>query len=113
MRKVPERGDIWHADLNPVAGREQQGTRPVLILSPRDFNRSGLALICPITQGGQSARFAGFAVPLINTGTRTQGVVLCNQSRTVDLTAREARFVETVPDYLVDEVIARVQTLLE
>jgi mRNA-degrading endonuclease toxin of MazEF toxin-antitoxin module len=113
MRKVPERGEIWHLDLNPTAGHEQQGARPVLILSPRDFNRSGLALICPTTQGGHGARFSGFAVPLINSGTETQGVVLCNQSGTIDFVARRARFVESVPDYLVDEAIARVQTLLD
>jgi mRNA interferase ChpB len=70
-------------------------------------------LICPVTQGGHQARFAGFAASLMNTGTETQGVVMCNQPRTIDYAARAARFVEDVPDHLVDEILARLQTLLE
>lgn len=111
--RVPARGEIWHVNLNPTAGKEQQGTRPVFIVSDKEFNRAGLALVCPITQGGMSTRFAGFAVPLMNTGTQTQGVVMCNQSRTIDYGARSARFSEKAPDNLTDDVIARMQTLLE
>jgi mRNA interferase ChpB len=70
-------------------------------------------LICPVTQGGSQARFAGFAVSLMNTGTGTQGIVMCNQPRTIDYAARAARFVEDVPDDVIDDVLARLQTLLE
>ena len=111
--RIPGRGEIWHVTLNPVAGKEQQGLRPVLVVSDKEFNRSGLVLICPVTQGGQQARFAGFAVSLMNTGTETQGVVMCNHPRTIDDAARAARFVEHVPDHVVDEVLARLQALVE
>lgn len=111
--RIPVRGEIWHLDLNPAAGKEQQGSRPVLIVSDKEFNRCGLVLICPVTQGGNQARYAGFAVPLMNTGTETQGVVMCNQPRTVDYLARSARFIEDLPDAVMDDVLARVQTLLE
>jgi len=111
--RIPARGEIWHVNLNPVAGKEQQGLRPVLVVSDKEFNRSGLVLICPVTQGGNQARFAGFAVSLMSTGTETQGVVMCNQPRTIDSVALAARFVEHVPDHVVDEVLARLQTLLE
>ena len=110
--RIPSRGQIWRANLDPTEGREQQGTRPVLIVSDQEFNRAGLVLICPITQGGNQARFAGFAVPLMNTGTETQGVIMCNQPRTIDYAARGAKFVEDAPGYVVDDVMARVQTLL-
>jgi mRNA-degrading endonuclease toxin of MazEF toxin-antitoxin module len=40
----PKRGEIWMADLNPTAGREQQGLRPTLVVSQEEFNRSGLCL---------------------------------------------------------------------
>ena len=113
MMRIPSRGEIWHVNLNPTMGKEQQGARPVLIVSDKDFNRAGLVLICPITQGGNHARYAGFAVPLMNTGTQTQGVVMCNQSRTIDYMARGAKFIEDVPDYVIDDVMARFQTLLE
>jgi mRNA-degrading endonuclease toxin of MazEF toxin-antitoxin module len=108
-----DRGDIYHVDLNPIKGREQAGPRYVLIVSPREFNRLGTPLVCPITQGGSFARDRGFAVSLSGAGTNAQGVVLCNQPRVLDLQSRGARFLEKVPAAIVDEVIARLQTLLE
>ncbi|HCH7474713.1 type II toxin-antitoxin system ChpB family toxin [Pseudomonas aeruginosa] len=108
------RGDIVRVNLNPTEGREQQGDfRPALVLTPAAYNATGLAVIAPITQGGDFARYAGFAVTLSGCGTETQGVVLCNQIRTVDLEARGAKRVEAVPEVVMDEVLARVQALFE
>ncbi len=107
------RGDIWLVNLNPTAGREQQGLRPVLVVSDAAFNRLGLTVVCPITQGGQQSRFAGFAVTLMGSGTETQGVVMCNQPRTIDMQARQGRFVERVPSSLLNEVMARLQAVFE
>ena len=108
------RADIVRLNLNPTAGREQQGDfRPALILTPAVYNASGLAVIAPITQGGDFARYAGFAVPLSGSGSETQGVVLCNQIRTVDLEAREAKRIESASEVVIDDVLARVQALFE
>lgn len=111
--KTPARGDIWLVSLNPTSGREQQGLRPVLVVSSAAFNRLGLTVVCPITQGGQQSRFAGFAVTLMGSGTETQGVVMCNQPRTIDMTARAGRYVECVPREVMGEVLARVQAVFE
>lgn len=101
-------------NLNPTAGREQQGDfRPALILTPAAYNASGLAVIAPITQGGDYARYAGFAVTLTGSGTETQGVILTNQIRTVDLGARSAKRIESVPEAVIDDALARVQALFE
>ena len=108
-----ERGDVYHVDLNPIQGREQAGSRFVLIVSPKAFNVLGTPLVCPITHGGNFARHAGFAVSLDGAGTRTAGVVLCNQARVLDLQARKARFVEKVPQFIVDDVLARLATLID
>ena len=110
---MPERGDIFHLDLNPTLGREQRGRRYVLALSVEEFNRLGLCLIAPITQGGTFDRLQGFAVPLSGTGTATQGIVMCAQLRVVAFKERGARFVERVPAYLIDDVLARARTLLD
>lgn len=108
------RGDIVRLNLNPTAGREQQGDfRPALVLTPAAYNATGLAVIVPITQGGDFARYAGFAVTLSGAGTETQGVILCNQLRSVDLEARGARRVETAPDVVIEDTLARVQALFE
>ena len=79
------RGDIVHVNLDPIEGREQAGSRYVLVVSTKSFNVLGTPLICPITQGGNFARDAGFAVSLNGACTRTQAVVLCNQPRVLDL----------------------------
>ena len=107
------RGDIWLVNLNPTAGREQQGLRPVLVVSDAAFNRLGLTVVCPITQGGQQSRFAGFAVTLMGSGSETQGVVMCNQPRTIDMQARQGRCVERVAPSLLNEVMARLQAVFE
>lgn len=109
-----ERGDIYLLDLNPTKGREQQGQRPVLVLSPFAFNRlGGVVWVCPITQGGQGSREHGFTVSLMACGTETQGVVLCHQPRSLDFRARSATFKEKAPADLVDEVLARVRAVLD
>jgi mRNA interferase ChpB len=108
-----ERGDIWHVDLNPTKGREQANPRYVLILTPRVFNQLGTPIVAPITSGGNFARDQGFAVSLTGAGTNATGVVLCNQLRALDMRARNAKFSEQVPDFIMDEVLARVQPLFE
>lgn len=108
-----DRGDIYHVNLNPTHGREQAGPRFVLIVSTRDFNRLGTPLVCPITQGGNFAREKGFAVSLSGIGTQTQGVVLCNQMRVLDLQNRGASFTEKVPTYITDEVLAKLKAVLD
>jgi mRNA interferase ChpB len=109
-----DRGDIVRVSPNPKEGREQQGDfRPALVLSPAAFNALGVALVVPITQGGEFARFAGFAVQLSGSGTETQGVALVNMVRTLDLEARGARKIERAPAEVVEDALARLQTILE
>ncbi len=107
-----KRGDIYLVSLDPTLGREQQGTRPVLIVSPDAFNQLTRApIVLPITTGGAFARTAGFAVSLMNCGTQTTGVIRCDQPRSIDLTARKARQLEHIPDLVMDEVLARLSTI--
>lgn len=107
-----KRGDIYMVDLEPTQGREQRGHRPVVIVSPDEFNQAtGLPVILPITNGGDFARRLGFAVPLA--GTKTTGVVRCDQPRVLDLKARNGRKVESLPIAIMDEVLAKAATLFE
>lgn len=109
-----ERGDIYLVSLDPTAGREQQGTRPVLIVTPGEFNRlTKLPVVLPITSGGNFARTAGFAVSLMGAGTQTTGVVRCDQPRVLDLAARHGKKLESVPQDIVDEVLAKLAVLFE
>jgi mRNA interferase ChpB len=98
--------------LDPTAGHEQSGSRPVLVVSPIEFNEATkLPVILPITNGGDFVRRLGFAVPV--TGISITGVVRCDQPRVLDLITRHARKVDTLPKHIMDEVLAKVATLFE
>ncbi|KXS30532.1 MAG: Toxin of the ChpB-ChpS toxin-antitoxin system [Candidatus Gallionella acididurans] len=107
-----KRGDIYLVSLDPTGGREQRGSRPVLVVSPAEFNEATkLTVVCPITSGGDFARHIGFAVPV--TGIKTTGVVRCDQPRVLDLGARNARKVDTLPASIMDEVLAKLSPIFE
>jgi len=109
-----ERGDIYVVSLDPTSGHEQRGTRPVLIVSPGAFNRlTRTPIVLPITTGGNFARTAGFTVSLTGIGTSTTGVVRCDQPRAIDLASRNGRKLESVPQAIIDEVLAKLAAILE
>ena len=106
------RGDIYMVSHDPTAGHEQNGSLPVLIVSADAFNQaSKLPVVLPITSGGEFARRLGFAVPIA--GIKTTCVIRCDQPRILDLSARHGRKVDTLPESIMDEVLARVATLFE
>lgn len=93
---LPAAGDIVWLELSPVAGHEQAGRRPCLVLSDRAFNTiSGRAIICPITS---RPRNGVFEIKLHDTA--TTGVVLTDHVRNVDLAARFCQKIETAPPAL-------------
>ena len=109
-----KRGEIWLVALDPASGHEQKGRRPVLIVSPEAFNRvTKVPIVLPITSRGSFARTAGFAVSLGTAGTRTTGVVRCDQPRALDLNARGGKRLESIPEEIVEEVLARVVPIFE
>ena len=111
---VMERGDIYLVSLDPTSGHEQQGTRPVLVVSASAFNRlTKTPVVLTITTGGNFARTAGFAVSLTGAGTKTTGVVRCDQPRALDLGSRNARKLESVPTSIMDEVLAKLTPIFE
>lgn len=114
MSRLPVRGDILELSLDPVKGREIRGSRPVLVLSADAFNKaSGLLMVAPITQGGIASRETGFSVTLMGTGTKTLGVVLCDQTRTVDARARTFKTIERAPPAVIAEALDAVRSILE
>lgn len=96
--------------LDPLTGREQGGERPVLVLSTREFNlATRYALVAPITR---TVRDWPFEVP-IGPGQRVAGLVLSDQTRSVDFVARHARLLGKAPAELVAQVLARVASIVE
>ena len=112
MRRAgAQQGDIVLITLDPTAGSEMRGTRPVLVLSNQDFNQGGRALVAPITQGGNFERVAGWAVTLMGCGTSTHGAVVISQCRVLDLAARGAKRIETVSAEVLDECLAKLEAI--
>ena len=109
-----KRGEIWLVGLDPAQGHEQKGRRPVLIVSPEAFNRlTRVPVVVPVTSGGNFARTAGFAVTLDGAGTKTMGVVRCDHPRALDLSARGGKKLESVPDVVINDVLARLAPIFE
>lgn len=109
MKKyTPKRGDIIWTDFDPSAGHEQAHKRPAIVLSPEPFNAQiQLALVAPITS---RVRGHGFEVAL--EGTKTEGVILCQQVKTIDYDYRGVEFIEKAPDTVTTEVLAKVRVLV-
>jgi mRNA-degrading endonuclease toxin of MazEF toxin-antitoxin module len=113
MEQAMKRGEIWLVSLDPTLGHEQKGRRPVLIVSPEVFNRiTKLPIVLPITSGGNLARTAGFAV-LLTGATKTTGIIRCDQPRALDLSARGGKKLESIPDIVMDEVLARLSPIFD
>jgi len=105
----PKRGDIVWLSFNPQAGHEQAGRRPALVLSPLLYNRKvGLALHCPVT-----SEIKGYPFEVkIPSGLDVSGVILADQIKSLDWTARKATFVCSLPEETIREVLGKAGTLL-
>lgn len=102
MPYVPEQGDIITLDFGPQAGHEQKGHRPALVVSNTTFNRkTKIAIVCPITN---TERGFPLHIPL-DERTSATGVVMCEQVKSLDITARNAVFREKAPEDIVEEVL--------
>ena len=106
---TPNRGDIVYLDFNPTKGHEQRGYRPALIISPAARSeKSSLALFCPITSQRKGYPFE----VLLPEDLQTQGVILVDQIRSLDLRVRQIKFLETVSPEIIAEVQAKMTPLI-
>jgi len=104
-----KQGDIIKINLNPKQGHEQQGYRPYICLSHEVVShRANIAIFAPISNTG---RQYPFYIPLENTV--TTGQVLLDQLVAIDYNARKHRFVETIDEDLLDELLMKVKALFQ
>ena len=108
-RFVPERGDMVWLDFNPQAGHEQAGRRPAFTVSPASYNsRAGLAIFCPVTS--QVKKYP-FEVVLPET-LKIHGAVLSDQVKSLDWRVRNAELICRLPDEIIKQVLAKLNTLI-
>lgn len=112
---VPQRGDVYWIDPNPVAGREMKDRHRFVVITPRQINALGVCMTVPVTTGGAFTRNVGLAVPI--TGYETNGVAVCNQVRSFDIEARvragSARYIEALDNFTIEEIVARVVSAID
>lgn len=86
MERTIRRGDIYYADLNPVIGSEQGGTRPVLIISNDTGNKySPTVIIAAITSRVRTkAKLPTHTAIKDFEGLNKDSVILLEQIRTID-----------------------------
>lgn len=106
---IPSKGDVVWLEFSPQAGHEQAGHRPALCISPHEYNKKvGLAIFCPITSQAKGYPFEVHmpqSIPIT-------GVVLSDQVKSLDWKARGIKYIGTIPAKQLNEVIAKLRTLL-
>ena len=102
-------GDIIQLSFNPVAGNEQAGYRPAIVVSNNTvISKTHIVSVCPITRSHEK----NLLTVLLDEKTKTQGVVLCAHQRSVDLKARAYKIIEQVPDDKLFEVIRLLASMI-
>ena len=86
MDTTVKRGDIFYADLSPVIGSEQGGTRPVLIVQNDTGNRHSPTVIAAAitSQTGKARLPTHINIPGGSVGLSKDSVILLEQVRTID-----------------------------
>jgi len=98
----PKQGDIIKMDFDPTKGHEQQGRRPAVVVNNTTYNNfaRGVALVCPITNTDRDVPIQ----PKLDNRTKTTGVIMTGQVKALDLTKRNAEFIEELPYDILEEV---------
>ena len=107
-RYVPRAGDLIWLDFDPQAGREQAKRRPALVVTDQAYNQaSGLVVVCPLTSRRKPYPFA---LPV--TIDKVEGAVLVDHLKSLDWTARDAKFHSKAEPALLAKVRAYLGVLL-
>jgi mRNA interferase MazF len=97
---------VW-LHFNPQAGHEQAGHRLALVLTPQKYNRlTGLMLCCPLT-----TVIKGYPFEVPTNISDKCGVVLADQVKSLDWRARKAKKEGVVDQSVLDDVLAKIETL--
>lgn len=105
-----KQGAIIKLNFDPQTGYEQAGYRPAIVVSNNFFNqKTNLTIVCPITNTDNKFPLH---IPL-DERTQTTGVILCEHIKTLDLSQRQYKVVETLPKDILQTVIEIVFSEIE
>lgn len=96
-----KQGDIIIIDFAPVIGHEEDKRRPGLVVSNDDYNHycGGIVLICPISHAKDFPLHIDLPDEL-----QTDGKVLCEHIRALDVNARTYKYIESVPQEFMESI---------
>jgi mRNA interferase MazF len=105
---IPERGDVIWLNFSPQIGHEQQGKRPAVVISPQAYNqKTGLALLCPIT-----TKEKGYPFEVRINNVKIHGVVLSDQIKSLDWKQRGAEFIVKSRNSEMSEIMEKLSVLI-
>lgn len=108
QKYIPDRADIIWINFNPVRGHEQKGKRPACVISPKLYNqKSGLALVCPITSHEK-----GYPFEVTVSVKNIQGALLVDQLRSIDWIERKVAKVGKVSASTFLEIQEKLKVLI-
>lgn len=109
---APARGEVWMAELGTGRGREQSGTRPILIVSVDGFNQSGSGLVIavPLTSRKKRVRSHVEVLPPEG-GVSVTSYVKCEDVRSIS-TERLLRLIGSVSASTLSAVEDRLRFLM-
>lgn len=112
--RLPARGEIWAADLNPTRGHEQAGRRPVLIVSTDAFNHgpADLVFVLPLTRTDRRIPLH-VAVDPPEGGLQARSYILCDAARSIAKERLGESAWGRVSALTMAQVEYRLRTLLE
>jgi mRNA interferase MazF len=106
---VPDTGDVVWLKFDPQAGHEQAGHRPVLVISPANYNsKSGLMVCCPM-----STKVKGHPFEVLTEVDGIECAVLSDHVKSLDWKIRRAKKKATVSTDVMLHVRAKIKALLQ
>lgn len=106
-RFVPDSGDIIWIDVDPVAGHEQGGHRPAVVLSPFAYNNTvGLLLCVPCSTKVKNYPFE------VELAAERESVALADQVTCVDWRARKVTKKGNVSSSELADIRAKAKALI-
>jgi mRNA interferase MazF len=108
MNYIPAKGDIVWVEFNPQKGHEQKGHRPAVVISSYKYNqKTGLAVVCPVT-----SKIKGYPFEVVLDG-KIKGAVLSDQVKSLDYKARNFQFIEKTGELIIVDILYKLKILFE
>lgn len=104
-----KQGTIISVSFDPTIGHEEKKKRPALVVSANTLNEhSTVVLVCPISHANN--------YPLhikLPEGLLTDGMVLCQHIRSLDIEKRGYKIIENVPNEFMQEISSYLKSMFD